>query len=213
MTTRTFNTPEEFMISLLQGEKWSLAGNRAVFLYNKKYPVTPFRAMDSSGNSEAIEKSYNYCDGKTLWHKVEEKTELDLMKEKFASGDYICISHVSDKWKTNKRPAFIEIGSYKLIHKKHKDVLDTYLADNSVDIEVCGTYYGAEYTDLFEIGESDFIDSYNENWEYRIKPKKKTVTIIKFYSSKGKILEMDKSKLTQMPKNIINEYEIEVYDE
>ena len=117
MTTRTFNTPEELMVSLLQGEKWSLAAYRTVFLYDKKYPVSPFRAMDSDGSSYAMDNSYNYCDGETLWHKVEEK------------------------------------------------------------------------------------------------PKKKTVSIIKFYSTKGKILEMDKSKLTQMPKNIIDEYEIEVYDE
>lgn len=117
MTTRTFNTPEELMISLLQGEKWGLAAYGTVFLYDKEYPLSPFRAMNSDGNSDAIKKSYNYCDGETLWHKVEEK------------------------------------------------------------------------------------------------PKKKTVSIIKFYSTKGKILEMDKSKLTQMPKNIIDEYEIEVHDE
>lgn len=117
MTTRTFNTPEELMVSLLQGEKWSLAAYGTVFLYDKKDSAFPFRAMNSDGSSAAIHKSYNYCDGKTLWHKVEEK------------------------------------------------------------------------------------------------PKKKTVTIIKFFSTKGKVLEMDKSKLTQMPKNIIDEYEIEVYDE
>jgi hypothetical protein len=117
MTTRIFNTPEELMMALLQGEKWSLVAYGTVFLYDKKYPLSPFRAMNSDGGSDAIDNSYNYCDGKTLWYKVEEK------------------------------------------------------------------------------------------------PKKKTVYIIKFYSTKGKVLEMDKSKLTQMPKNIIDEYEIEANDE
>lgn len=207
MATRTFNTPEELMIALLQGEKWKLAPYTEVFLYDKSHSTSPFRAMAPDGSSVAMNSAYSYCNGITIWHKVEEKTEFNLMKEKFASGDYICISHISDKWETNKCPAFIEIGSYKLIHKKHKDVLDAYLFDNRVDIEVL---FDSGY--LQQIAEV-FIDSYNENWEYRIKPKKKTVNIIKFYSTKGKVLEMDKSKLTQTPKNIIDEYEIEVYDE
>ena len=138
--------------------------------------------MTPDGSSEAMNNAYySYCNGITVWHKVERKTELDLMKEKYASGDYILITpeYRTKEWIVVQNPEW-DCDNYKIIHKKHKDVLDTYLADNSVDIEVCGTYYRAEYTDLFEIGESDFIDSYNENWEYRIKPKKKTISLAMF---------------------------------
>lgn len=205
MTTRIFNTPEELMVSLLQGEKWSLAGNRAVFLYDKEYSLSPFRAMDSDGSSDAIKKSYNYCDGETLWHKVEEKSELDLMKEEYASGEYVLVTP-SKEWVIVENPQW-DCHNYRLIHKKHKKELLAYLAGNGGMIEFMGVDGWERY------GAFDFIKDYNEAFEYRLKPKKKTVTIIKFYSSTGKILEMDKSKLTQTPKNIIDEYEIEVYDE
>ena len=212
MITRTFNTPEELMASLLRGEKWSLVAYGTVFLYSKKYPLAPFRAMHSNGGSEAIKNSYNYCDGKNLWYKVEEKSELDLMKEKYASGEYVLVTP-SNEWVIVENPQW-DCHNYRLIHKKHKNILDAYLINNSISIEFRDTDGGMkEFEYISNCLKGSFIDSYNESFEYRLKHKKKTVYIIKFFSTKGKVLEMDKSKLTQMPKNIINEYEIEVHDE
>lgn len=69
------------------------------------------------------------------------KSELDLLKEKYESGDYISL------WKNEFNSPYgwqIAVGDcssllvhsqHKLIHKKHKDVLDAYLADNSIEIE------------------------------------------------------------------------------
>lgn len=146
MKTRTFNTPEELMIALLQGEKWQR--NEVVYSYDQNRRIEErFRATGYNIN-ESINSYCNLCDGKTLWRKVEEKTELDLMKEKYASGDYVLVT-----------PPFW-------------DCMD-----------------------------------------YRLKPKKKIVTIIKFYNSKGKILEIDKSNFSVLPKNILYEYEIEVENE
>ncbi len=207
MTTRTFNTPEELMIALLQGEKWRLASYTAIFLYDKSHSTSPFRAMAPDGSSEAMNSAYSYCNGITVWHKVERKTELDLMKEKYKGGEYVLIvpEYRTNEWIVVNNPDW-DCDNYRLIHKKHKDILDAYLANNNVEIEF---NYG------YDLWEKDlyFIEKYNETFEYRLKPKKKTVSIVKFYSSKGKILEMDKSKLTQIPKNIIDEYKIEVYDE
>ena len=40
------------------------------------------------------------------------------------------------KWLKTSTPAFIDENHYKLIHIKHKDILDAYLDDNNIGIEV-----------------------------------------------------------------------------
>jgi len=63
---------------------------------------------------------------------------------------------------------------FKLIHKKHKDILDAYLADNSVEIEIL--FDGA----YLQQKDGSFIQYYGETFEYRLKPKKKTVSLALF---------------------------------
>lgn len=101
------------------------------------------------------------------------KTAVDSLKEKYESGKYICIYkeyiHLEDKhnycWHIKENPLFTNIGEYKLIHKKHKEILDAYLADNSVEIEF--SYGDAIVWDIQE----DFISRYTEKKHYRLKPK------------------------------------------
>lgn len=101
------------------------------------------------------------------------KTAVDSLKEKYESGKYICIYkeyiHLEDKhnycWHIKENPLFTNIGEYKLIHKKHKEILDAYLADNSVEIEF--SYGDAIVWDIQE----DFISRYNEKKHYRLKLK------------------------------------------
>lgn len=127
-----------------------------------------------------IISEYDYCNGETLWTKVEEKTELDLMKEKYASGDYIAIykeyMHLSSRpYREMLSPSFNEIGTYKLIHKRHKDILYAYLANGSLEIEIRhrNLKYGISWK------KTDFIEEYSEDSWYRIKPEIwiKTTTI------------------------------------
>ena len=185
MTTRTFANREELMISLLNGEKWGLGDNTLVFMYDKNDKVAPFRKVLTNGDSSAIDSLYHCCDDKTIWTKVEEKTELDLMKEKYASGNYIYIyiSPIDDKIDIVSEvyaDPYIKNTCYKLIHKEHKDILDAYLADNDVEIEMLGNDFDAEWADLHDVYTGNFIDSYNEDFEYRLKPKKKTIYLAMF---------------------------------
>ncbi len=178
--TRTFAEPAELMIALLQGEKWELNG--VVCEYDKtKKAGFGFRANSLPINSQCV-TDWSLCDGKTLWHKVEEKTELDLMKEKYASGDYICIFKnidiTANLWYIENNPEWISSNHYKLIHKKHKDILEAYLVDNNVEIEyVQGIQVGTGFKDWTT--DKCFIEDYLENAEYHIKPEIwiKTTTI------------------------------------
>lgn len=185
--TRTFKTPEELMIALIQGEKWTTSHITGVCVFDKdKVPdFNPFRCKTDKTDFAISAGLYTHCDGKTLWTKVEEKTELDLMKEKYATGGYILLSLscVSKKrYSLVNTPPFwdLEAKYYKLIHKKHKDILDAYLADNDVEIEILGNDFYAEWADLYDVYTGNFIDSYNEDFEYRLKSKKKTVSLAMF---------------------------------
>lgn len=176
--TRTFNNPEELMIALINGEEWIVQGiiGKCVFDKTKAPHITPFRyKIDETDETDFTisEGLYSRCDGETLWHKVEEKTELDILKEKYASGDYIAVSPDSDNlWYRNSNPDWS--GSYKLIHKRHKDILDAYLSDDNVEIL-------AKETGIKELQiVTNFIESYNEDFDYRLKPKKKTISLAMF---------------------------------
>lgn len=90
-----------------------------------------------------------------------EKSELELLKEKYDSGDYICIgfgefTRIIENCSFNNPKT-----SYRLIHKKHSYILDAWLKDNSVEIEWFNVdgFCKCKY----------FIDSYNENYNYRLK--------------------------------------------
>jgi len=84
-----------------------------------------------------------------------------------ASGDYICLYNYYEKgWKIIEIPEFKgEERCYKLIHKKHKDILDAYLADNSVEIEwLNGMKEGYQIWSTF----SNFINNYDCKLNYRL---------------------------------------------
>lgn len=187
MTTRTFNTPEELMIALLQGEKWRSPNKNFEFdsecVYDSKFPCDRmFRYIGFRDDRPMAKTEWELCDGKTLWHKVEEKAELDLKKEKYASGNYILLFYNSDSWITKYITSWNYTEDiYKLIHKKHKDILDAYLADNNVRIEFRDTNGSMkEFEHISNCLKGNFIDSYNEDFQYRLKPKKKTISLAMF---------------------------------
>lgn len=177
MKTRTFNTPEELMIALLQGEKWSVDKIGGVCFY-KPNTLCPFQLlldrMIDEKDSIPIDGFYRYCDGKTLWCKVEKKTELDLMKEKYASGEYVLVTP-SNEWVIVQNPQW-DCHNYRLIHKKHEEILEAYLAGNGGMIEIKCKDINAEW----EWIDTDFIKNYDEAFEYRLKPQKKTISLAMF---------------------------------
>lgn len=97
------------------------------------------------------------------------KSELETMKEKYKSGNYIAIYNAignNGSWyKTNIVGNCAE-NKYKLIHKKHTDILDVFLKDNSVKIEKAIAFDESNYNI-----DNNFIENYCEYDNYRIKEK------------------------------------------
>ena len=94
-----------------------------------------------------------------LVERTDTKSELDIMKEKFESGDYVCVFN-RDGWGIGYSELILKHYKHKLIHNKHKDILEAYLADNSVEI------YDNTYDELVE--PYHFIENYDENIEYEL---------------------------------------------
>lgn len=98
------------------------------------------------------------------------KSDLDIMKEKYESGEYIIIRLTDDGY---ERKWIIQNDFYKglngirfkLIHKTHKHILDAYLKDSSVEIEYLSTCNGWITLD------NDFVQDYEDDLEFRLKPK------------------------------------------
>lgn len=101
------------------------------------------------------------------------QSELDILKDKYKSGDYICIltGYDINGWVTTTAPQWYcdhKDDKYKLIHKKHKDILDAYLKDKNIDIEYFTNYYDDNNVWSTCV---NFIDLYKESEDYRLKPK------------------------------------------
>lgn len=110
---------------------------------------------------------------KDFWKEVDKPKELTVfneicnLKSKFETGNYICAGKAwfgVSKWVRIEYPTFQEKGiiDYKLIHKKHTDILDAYLKDNNVQIEY-------ETNNGWITVDNDFIMDYDELDQYRIK--------------------------------------------
>jgi len=73
--TRTFSTKKELAEALLRGEKWSpsiegFAYNHQFAKYNERIDGNPFRYGDNSSGFRTLIVHWHYCDGKTLWTRV-----------------------------------------------------------------------------------------------------------------------------------------------
>ena len=105
---------------------------------------------------------------------VNETDWLEDLKIKYATGNYILLTPSGFSRVIN----WVKVGdplwdcdNYILIHIKHKDILEAYLKNHSVEIETgmfaprtCETE-PSKWVDL----EKDFIEDYNEGFWYRVK--------------------------------------------
>jgi hypothetical protein len=131
--------------------------------------------------------------------KGEDFVETDWLEDlmlKYLNGNYIIIvSCDGKKWETRIGFSFITHYKHiKLIHNKHKDILEAYLKNPSVEIEtgmfapMTGETEPSKWIDL----EKDFIEDYNEEFWYRIKVKD-----LAWYEEKdiiGKLLKAENSQ-------------------
>jgi hypothetical protein len=97
----------------------------------------------------------------------EKKMKKDEMKKLHESGNYICV-RVDANRPTAKvdNPdwywSYADTG-YKLIHIKHKEILDAVLGYSSVEVEVKNQYFNSRW-----FKEKDFIGNYSESNSYQI---------------------------------------------
>ena len=87
-----------------------------------------------------------------------------MIAEKYATGEYICV--VENRFGgtgyfIKENDEFKENWNYKLIHKKHKDVLEAHLMDSSVAVVIC-------VEDSIYRMNLDFIETYDERNNYKI---------------------------------------------
>lgn len=130
---------------------------------------------DMGGNfysGRANYKDYN------LTPVVEPKqSELEAMKEKYATGDYVWYVNFEDKWilETNEARLFHSEAQYKRqpIHNRHAHIAEAVAKDSSVEVEYLESVDdGKEY--WFDI---DFFTDYNDqHLEYRLKQPTKDLT-------------------------------------
>lgn len=118
--------------------------------------------------------------------KGEDFVETDWfedLKIKYAAGNYIKIWKSGSKlknidgnneyWTICDMTFYSKYFDYKLIHNKHKDILEAYLKNPSIEIEtgmfapMTGETEPSKWIDL----EKDFIEDYNEEFWYRLKVK------------------------------------------
>jgi hypothetical protein len=106
---------------------------------------------------------------------VNETDWLEDLKIKYATGNYILLtpnSIATQKWIKVEDPLW-DCENYVLIHNKHKDILEAYLKNPSVEIEtemfalMTGETEPSKWIDL----KKDFIEDYNEEFWYRLKVK------------------------------------------
>ena len=94
------------------------------------------------------------------------------------------------KWVKSINPAFNEENYYKLVHIKHKKVLEAYLADDKVEIEAKNDKLDIPFS-IF----NNFIENYNSDLEYRLKEKEDVKTLSK-QSSQSTSSELSDSSNT-----------------
>ena len=108
---------------------------------------------------------------------------LEDLEIKYVTGNYILLWKANSKlknpiaedyiWTICKIGVGVEHWDYKLIHNKHKDIIEAYLKNPSVEIEtgmfapMTGETEPSKWVDL----EKDFIEDYNEEFWYRLKVK------------------------------------------
>ena len=134
--------------------------------------------------------------------EISDKSEIDILKKKYESGNYICI-RVLNPYKISKgyylvqTPQEILFGyAHKLIHKKHESVLKAYLENPKVEIEK-GKFFsmtGEETPSKWVRLKKDFLKNYNEEFWYRLKVeeiKEEVVYLIFKRNDLGEVFRFD----------------------
>ena len=95
---------------------------------------------------------------------------MEELIKKFESGNYIWIHNFPEyKKEWNIKGEHGDYRQCKPIHKKHEAVLNAWLLDNDVEIEI--ELWNEQQGKRWET-EAGFINNYCENANYRLKEKK-----------------------------------------
>ena len=136
------------------------------FLENNNITIQSSYNIDSL-NMHKIEKIVdNFINEYNEFYKYKLLPNIDELKQKYNTGKYILVRNKL----SNKEKFFIDDKLYYqigikviLIHQKHKQILDAYIENNEVEIELNSK------DDIWFL--TDFINKYDEDFDYRLKPK------------------------------------------
>lgn len=91
--------------------------------------------------------------------------ELDKLRAKYGTGNYICVVDFSDSRgyvKVHTSTFGNPLNKYVLIHNKHSNILEAYFRKEKIEYDV-----GSEDKAMW-VTCSDFIESYHEDSRYRL---------------------------------------------
>jgi len=176
-------TPEQSKrvqeIVLENGGRWAFGSNEikiesfqyglGIEPYTKEIPTNEIRQMKTEEiyenvNLEEVDPDLFIRTNGTC----EEEPHAEL-KRRYDSDDYILMLKCKTALKWGRLYGFNNSEwrmdfNYKLIHKRHKEVLDHWLNGGKIEANLNG-YNGLYWEEI--VGE--FIEAYNEDWDYRIK--------------------------------------------
>lgn len=139
------------------------------FKFNRKFT---WLCVDSHGDMWGCRayanKQIHLINGQFEYVKKSPSKDIESLIKKLESGDYIYVCKSSEHdWKQSDIINFkIHSRKDKLIHKKHKHILDAYLDGKAVSEgteRACGIFY--------RLGGHNFIEDYKEDCDYMVSEK------------------------------------------
>ena len=115
------------------------------------------------------------------------KDKLEAIKQKFNTGDYICINQdcIDFTWEIGTIDWRGNWDSYKLIHKRHQSILTAFLNNSETPIKVA--VMPVDSSREWKV-ESKFIDNYDENNEYELAKKTTKMYQYVYVNSSNRVL-------------------------
>lgn len=103
------------------------------------------------------------------------RPKLDIIIEKYATGNYIMV-YPGEIYKNmwfrldidEASKPFAKLDNIQFIHVKDKSIVDAYMIDNTVEIQV--EKMPVDSSSCWEECK-DFFETYNKNYRYQLKPK------------------------------------------
>jgi hypothetical protein len=107
-----------------------------------------------------------YCFGVNI--SEPKQSEVETIKEKYATGHYVCYFDKYEKWQKLIKPHFDDRWNYKLIHKKDAHIAEAVAKDSGVEVKIETLPYSPFSGEIVWKAIDNFFESYHEKNEYHL---------------------------------------------